>query len=934
MNTRDIRLKLSKVSDALLNVKTFSFIVPFLVMTIVFAFLEVYPFGTKTVLTVDLYHQYMPFIYELRAKLLEGRSLFYSWNSGLGTEFYAAFANYCSSPLNILCLLFPYKALPVFVAFVTALRAGLASLFMALFISSNDNRRYDFVTCAFGMTYALSGWFLTDFWNIMWCDAYVLLPLICLGLRRLFTEGKYGLYVSSLAICIISNFYAGYFICLFLSFFGIVLYFTVNKREDIGIISFLRSAGRFILASLTGGAISAAVVLPTYLILQHSSAVGDEFPTDFNLTGNLFDFLGRLLVSANPNIRDGMANVACGVVVVLMIPLFFMAGKATGITLRHKIGYGISLFVMYLSFSNRMLNFIWHGFHFPNQIPYRQSFIMSFLLVAMAAMTIRCLKSFDMRTIGAVIAGAVIFLVLYEKFGEGTEGYQQIGLTLLFLIIQGAVLHHIRVTGRDRGHTCEFLLLCTMLLEILVSSMFTVGRVCEHEGFTGYDFYGKNREVIKNYVVNSEGTSGHNTFERSELYPNNICEIQAVYDIKGMSIFSSTAREGLVKYMRNFGFHNNGINGLRNAGLSRVTATLLGVRNLISLEYTQTVPMIFETDTAIDDVTVRGNPDALSVGYMVSDDLLNFAPNNDLRDVFNKTNDWVRYMGVNADVYTPISMIPQSEENMQMQGIMANGCNYIVADSDNEASFTFLIDRATMGSDVYVYVDSSKGGRVELTNGGLNLNFEMRSYNIISLGLYTGEPITVKITYSAPPSGTIRIFPYELNRPGYETMLETLSDEQLEVTSYDDSSLSGVIDVQNDGFLLLTIPYSEGFRLTVDGEETELVSVQDALCGVHLTSGRHTIELRYVPEGFAVSLLLTAAGLVLFIGELAVTAFFTKCRQKRLETSVTVSSDKDAKSSAEPITPGSLCPAEALPPEEIPASNKADDTMGEGKTDE
>ena len=98
------------------KLKLFSFLFPFVAVLLIFALMGVYPAGTKTMLTVDLYHQYMPFIYELRAKILEGRSLFYSWNGGLGNEYYAVFANYCASPLNLLCLLFPYKALPVFAA--------------------------------------------------------------------------------------------------------------------------------------------------------------------------------------------------------------------------------------------------------------------------------------------------------------------------------------------------------------------------------------------------------------------------------------------------------------------------------------------------------------------------------------------------------------------------------------------------------------------------------------------------------------------------------------------------------------------------------------------------------------------------------------------------------------------------------------------------
>ena len=37
-----------------------------------------------------------------------------------------------------------------------------------------------------------------------------------------------------------------------------------------------------------------------------------------------------------------------------------------------------------LSFLIRQLDYIWHGFHFPNMIPYRFSFLFSFVLLYMA----------------------------------------------------------------------------------------------------------------------------------------------------------------------------------------------------------------------------------------------------------------------------------------------------------------------------------------------------------------------------------------------------------------------------------------------------------------------------------------------------------------------------------------------------------------------
>jgi len=69
-----------------------AFLFPFLVLTFAYAALQTFPFGDRHILTVDLFHQYAPFLQLMRDKVLAGGSLFYSLSSGLGVNFYAIFA--------------------------------------------------------------------------------------------------------------------------------------------------------------------------------------------------------------------------------------------------------------------------------------------------------------------------------------------------------------------------------------------------------------------------------------------------------------------------------------------------------------------------------------------------------------------------------------------------------------------------------------------------------------------------------------------------------------------------------------------------------------------------------------------------------------------------------------------------------------------------
>ena len=877
-----------------------SFILPCLIVLFGFSCIQVHPFGDRMILTVDCYHQYVPFLIEFRNKLLSGDSLFYTWNGGLGTEYYAAFANYSASPLNLLSVFFTAKTMPDFVLYITCLRAGLASLFMTIFLSDSEKRNPDFITISFAVMYALCGWFLTDFWNIMWCDAILLLPLICYGLRRLLHEGRYVIYVVSLFAALFSNYYTGYFICLFLVFYAPIMYFTEFKtrseandsdKDIIGVKSFFIAAGRFAFASLIAGAMSAIITLPTYFILQNSSATGSELTWDFKLQDTLFDFFARFMVAANPNIRDGMANVYSGSLAVILVPLFFMAPAFTNIKKREKVLYAALLGLLYFSFTNRTLIFIWHGFHFPNQIPHRESFLMSFLLVIIAFRVVRNIRAFEAKTISWILFFSVAFVILYEKMGDGNESYIQYILSLIFIPSAALVLQAIRNNKKQKPAFYVAILTAFVFIEYILVTPVVFFTIAKNEVFPTYDFYAKNDKLIYETANEINSEEGHMLFERTEIYPNSICCEQSVYNVKGLSTFSSTARESFVKYLANFGLHNNGINSVRTAGISKPTATILGIRNTITKELNDSAPLFFDKVRDVNDlISVYENPDALSVGFMVSEDLLQFEHDN-TTDAFLHINSWIRSMGVEADVFNKISATSNEVTGATLTGSADDIMIYNVTGGEKFV-FDFNVSNATVGSDVYVYANANFGGMAKVIVGENTNNFEIRSNQIISLGTFTGEPIQVILTYNSPKNSVVKYYFYELNQDGYEEMLATLGDEQLEVTNYDSTSIEGTINVNEDGLLFLSIPYSEGFKAYVDGNETEITPIEDALCSIRLTSGTHQIRLVYVPRYFNEAAIITTAAAVVFIITIVLSGYLRNKKDRKIILSDTVEPSK------------------------------------------
>ena len=84
------------------------------------------------------------------------------------------------------------------------------------------------------------------------------------------------------------------------------------------------------------------------------------------------------------------------------------------ITVREKAVYLLTLLFFYLSFSTNVLNFIWHGFHYPNSLPCRQSFIYIFLVLAMCYRAYMHLGDISLRQVAMAFWISVGFVLIAE----------------------------------------------------------------------------------------------------------------------------------------------------------------------------------------------------------------------------------------------------------------------------------------------------------------------------------------------------------------------------------------------------------------------------------------------------------------------------------------------------------------------------------------
>lgn len=400
-----------------------AFFIPFILMFMAFKVAGVEPFGTNQILVTDLWHQYYPFLADFQSKLQSGGSLLWTWKSGGGTNYVALMSYYLASPLNFLSVFVPASGLKIFLYIITCVKIGLAGLFFAVFLRITF-KRSDLSLTAFGVMYALCAYIMGYYWNVIWLDTIALLPLVIAGTFALLRHGRFKLYIIALALSILANYYIGLFTCVFVLLVSVAYCLTEYRgwRNLIG--QFFKMAGCSLIAIM----MSAVLTLPAYFALGHTHSSDNTFPEAFAINigstadlGGVLEGIGKTIANSvafiQPTAKEGLPNVYCGVFTVFLAILFLFCHK---IKKRERFFCGGLLAFFMLSFIIRQLDYVWHGFHFPNMLPYRFSFLYSFVVIYMAFRVFMYIDSLRLSSVIAGICGFMIYLGVAFRYYDGT----------------------------------------------------------------------------------------------------------------------------------------------------------------------------------------------------------------------------------------------------------------------------------------------------------------------------------------------------------------------------------------------------------------------------------------------------------------------------------------------------------------------------------
>ena len=839
-----------------------AFCLPVILMLLAFLVMGIYPAGENQIAVIDMYHQYVPFLGELQAKLQSGGSLFYTWNGAGGSNFWNLLAYYGASPLNLILVLFPKKFLMEGVTLILLLKIGLAGSTMAVYLRAivweKDKRSADISLVGFATLYALCSYVMAYYWCIMWMDAVALLPLCILGLHKIL-DGRSGVfYTVCLALVVFINYYMAIMVCIFILFYYPVLYFIKVQGESAG--HFFKTTGRAVGYSLLGVLMSAVMLLPTWMSMQSTYYISADMPEKTELYNDLLDILNQLLPNAELTYREGLPNLYCGMFVVILLVFYWISRT---IPLREKLLNGAFLVFLILSLNINKLDFIWHGFHFPNQLPYRYTFMICFLLIGMAYQVFQRVDEIRVSHLWILLAAGGGYYLLAQKILtehiKDLDLFVYSGLAWLALYVAILILYK---KGRLQKNLLLILTVILLTCEMASNTCTSIDQV----GTTQRSNYYANEADIAKLVKKTEGADDR--FGRTEMNDNYILNCPAMYHYKGISQFSSSLNANATALMEHIGVEGAPDKNRFNYNQTDpVTNAMLNIRYLIG----KNLPI---DDSDFKQIAKSGNSRLyesiypLSIGYMTADTIRTW--NYEQENPFMVLDDYVRAVTQNkyTSVFTEIEPVDVSAANIELSST-GDGMWDSTLKNETKKSKTILTYQVQQAGKQYLFIEADDADAITVSQEKKDDKIEIRNDcgSIVNLGeMDSGTEFTVTIEYKEGKGGSVVSHVCIMDETVWQDAYKMLSASMLDVTDYGDSYLKGTIDVQEDGVFVTSVPYEAGWKLKVDGHTREIDElIGGAWISTSLSAGEHQIELSFRPPGLIAGLLITLASIGLLI---------------------------------------------------------------------
>lgn len=838
------------------------------VLLYVFKTYGLYPFGQGSVAWCDMNQQGIPLLMTFK-DILSGKDgwLFGVQNAG-GMNFWGVFCFFLSNPFSLLAVFVPKTEMICFVNVLVILKLSVCALTAAIYFHC-QRKGIGSAAIPLSIMYALCGYGMLFYQNIMWLDVMYLFPLLLVGLERLTGHGaadgsilperkdnapSSGWYVVTLTAITVMNFYLCYMVVVF-----ILLYMTVFFISARDAVHRRQVCMQFLSGSLLAALLTAVVWLPSLIQVGSSGRVVSVF-----VTLEQSSFLSKY--------ETVLPLLFCTGMLFTLLPIELLSRQRR--TLAHRTDLLLFL-LMLVPFFVEPINLLWHTGSYMS-FPARYGFIT--VLMGLVCCADRLSDTNEVQPVRGrwLSCGAVLLL------GVMLWGYYYTSQRLVDKDFDKLTKYTATLWGKKESLDGLARLLagaavCYGVLYLTYRHRWVVKRVfvllltvlCCMEGMNSIRLY-----MVSPAVNNPQRTVDF--ADLSELSDRIVDEgfyrvktdfKAADYNMTGalgypsISHYTSLTDSRFMQMQRLLGYSTVWMKSGSSGG-TELTNALYSIRYGIS-QGSQGEGTVYTNGR----YRIHTLSPYLGLGVLCGDDLLNCTdiPAGLTRAevqqyLFEKIFDTDRQLVTLYD-HDPQESGDIAYTDGKYRLSKGTVVRYRIAVTGQQSLYADVYDRFShdLSEEYFECVSVKVNGRT------VSRHYPAADANgLLRLGTFHDEEVTVEITAEK----TFACYSFGVCGLDLAVLSEAIAQARCGEWQHNGYGLTGTIHSEKTQVCLLAVPYQSGLVVKVNGERVSVQRVLSDWSAATVSSGENRVEVFVVPEGFTGGVLLTVTGItgaVLFV---------------------------------------------------------------------
>ena len=796
-------------------------------------------FGSKK----DWLSQHIMFPDYLRKLFYDTGDIFpnFAFNLGGGQNIYNISYYGLFNPIILISYLLPFVSMITYIPFSMIICLIVSIVLMYYFLRRRFDLKVSFVSTLLFLT---SGCFIFHLHrHIMFVDYMPFLLMALIGVDKYFDKKIISLLVIAIFLIILTSYYFSVVGLVSVLLYGIYRYIEDKRNDKITVKDFFREGFGFVFIMLIPVLLSCFLLLPTASALLSGRTATNKDISLFGLFIPNFD-ISNTLYSA----------YSLGLSAIFIIALIYGI-----ITKKREVKVISIIFSILLVFP--IFDYVFNGGMYLNGKAFIPMLPLAILLIGYFLKNVFNNKNKLKISIITSLIVVVINLLIFV--------YKNEFLCLLFVVDMVLLLIFLLISFKLKKNIIFYIYLGVMSLVLVIPTNFS-------DIFVTKDFYD---------TLDYEETSDkvHQVLDRDKSFYRmsdqsvKLDKANYIYDVNYYtgSIYSSLSNS----YYKDF--YNNLIN---NEFIYRSYGMLTGNNNIFYNFYMGNKYLLNSSNNMLGYKKVADsiyrNEDVFPTGYSTSK-IMSLDEYNSL-SYFEKLDAYLNYAIVDGDYsdsyvkkvkdYVPDFEVLESknlkiEEDKGEYSIKASKDNKLVIKLNNISDSDILLLKFKM-----LYNSKCSVGDSYITINGVSNKLSCRKWkyhnNNYNFEYSLSGNNTLEITFS---EGKFRLSNLSSAIYNYNDLVSINDEISPFVIDRDKTKgdvIEGNIDVKNDGYFKLSIPYDKGFEIYVDGEKTTYEVVNKSFIGFKINEGNHNIKLVYVSPLFKEGLVISCVGLVMFLGTL------------------------------------------------------------------